>query len=167
MALRDRREHIYGAPGLGARDAAKVAAGNATMKVSANLIAVMRQRKIPVALENGDLSMLWSAPEIVEHLAEAEIFKVDYCMMGRPYRKRTRLAVWCLQNPALPSHVRRTCKRKYCCSSKGGICDRTGEKHLILRGWVRSGLFKRTQGAQYPSKFANLVAQLCCEWGRK
>jgi len=47
--------------------------------------------------------------------------------------------------------------KKLLCSSKKGICDRTGLPHIRLTGFVR-GAAKTRAAEEYPRKIANLIA---------
>jgi len=89
----------------------------------------------------------------------ATVFTVDYCMMGRSFRKRTRLATWGVDEE-VAAEAKQIVK-KYQCKSCKGICDRTKRPHLYLRGWTR-GKAVTAKGNEYPRKFANLIAKLGC-----
>ena len=159
--LLHRGDNIWGFKTLGQKDLMKVQKGNMDAQVSIDLINIFRHYGVPITMENGDQSMIWFAPGLRELLLTAKVFKVDYCCMGRAYRKRTRLAAWALPNEQVAHEVSQECAKKYHCSSKGGICDRTKEPHLILRGWSR-GKALTADGKVYPKKFANLVTKLTC-----
>ena len=122
---------------------------------------LFRKHNVPFGIENGDNSMLWAAPEVKNELPEAKVLKVCYCMMGTSFRKRTRLAVWGVRNEAVWKAEAEKCSHQYMCSSKNGLCARTGKPHLILRGWAR-GKALTAQGAEYPRKFANIIAKVLC-----
>ena len=125
----------------------KLELGNKDARLTLQLIDLFLQHDVPISVENGHSSILWHLPEIKERLQNARIFKVDYCMMGRDYRKRTRLAAWALKNNHLADQIVKQCRQKYTCLSKKSICCRTRRPHLLLRGWTR-GKFQGTAGKQ-------------------
>ena len=112
-----------------------------------------------VALENGDMSMLFAAPET--SLEDANVLKVCYCMMGKRFRKGTRFLAWNVPCKRVWNEEVEKCAKKYSCNSQGGVCRRTGEPHLILRGWARGKALTK-KGERYPTKFVNIIARVLC-----
>ena len=110
-------------------------------------------------MENGDSSMLFKVPEMGAE--DAVVLKVCYCMMGRPFRKRTRLLVWNAPSPRILQEEAHRCATKFSCNSPKGLCKRTGKPHLILRGWVRAKPLTKL-GEKYPKKFVNMIARILC-----
>jgi len=159
LPLRDYGENAWGFPDLCEKDRATLEKGNKDARLTLELIDLFIEYRVPISVENGDSSILWHLPEMKERLTKARIFKVDYCMMGRDYRKRTRLATWGLKNTHLALRLQKQCQEKYHCLSKNSICCRTQKPHTILRGWAR-GKALSAQGRAYPRKFANLITQL-------
>ena len=159
LPLRDYGENAWGFEDLCEKDRATLEKGNKDARLTLELIDLFIEYHVPISVENGDSSILWHLPEMKERLTKARIFKVDYCMMGRDYRKRTRLATWGLKNTHLALRLQKQCQEKYHCLSKNSICCRTQEPHTILRGWAR-GKALSAQGRAYPRKFANLITQL-------
>ena len=157
--LRDYHENTWGFPDLCGKDRATLENGNKDARLTLGLVDVFKKNQVPISVENGDNSILWHIPEMAERLDEARIFKVDYCMMGRMYRKRTRLAAWALTNTRVADQVEKQCQDKFHCLTKNKMCCRTKKPHLILRGWVR-GKAIASQGQVYPRKFANLITKL-------
>jgi hypothetical protein len=161
VPLRDRKEHVWGLPGLSVRDQQKLEEGNGIARACLKYRDLLRRNHVPVGLENGDMSMLWAAPEVKEEMHGARVLKVSYCMMGKPFRKTTRLVVWSVKNDAVLSEQADLCRRAYFCASPGGVCRRTGKKHLVLTGWTRKQAL--TKGAErYPRKFVNVIAKVLC-----
>jgi hypothetical protein len=113
----------------------------------------------PVALENGDTSILFHVPEM--QAEDAQMLKVCYCMMGRSFRKRTRLLIWNAPSPRVFEEEARHCTKKYSCNSTKGVCRRTGKPHMILRGWAR-GKSLTSCGEKCPKKFVNIIARILC-----
>ena len=107
------------------------------------------------------MSILWALPEIAEEGEDARVLKVCYCMMGKKFRKRTRLMVWCVQDKCTWDVEAHICQQCYHCNSTGDVCKRTGKKHLLLRGWCR-GKALTQKGEKYPRKFVNLIARVLC-----
>ena len=159
VPLRDWGENVWGLPGLAPRDQAKLEQGN---KIARALLLIrddLKNAGAPVGLENGDQSMLFKVPEMGAE--DAEMLKVCYCMMGRPFRKRTRLLVWNAPSPRILEEEVHRCATKFSCSSPKGVCRRTGEPHLVLRGWARAKALTK-QGEKYPKKFVNMIARILC-----
>ena len=157
--LRDYHENTWGFPDLCGKDRATLENGNKDARLTLGLVDVFKKNQVPISVENGDNSILWHIPEMAERLDEARIFKVDYCMMGRMYRKRTRLAAWALTNTRVADQVEKQCQDKFHCLTKNRYCCATKKHHVILRGWVR-GKAIASQGQVYPRKFANLITKL-------
>jgi hypothetical protein len=157
--LRDYGENAWGLPDLCEKDQAALELGNKDARLTIELIDLHEKHHVPVSVENGHNTILWHLPEMAEKLENARIFRVDYCMMGRTYRKRTRLAAWGLKNTQLADQMEKQCGEMYHCLSKKGVCCSSGQPHVILRGWVR-GKALASQGKVYPRKFANFIAKL-------
>ena len=161
VPLRDRKEHIWGIPGLTVKDQMKLEEGNQITRACLKYRDLFRRHHVPCALENVDLSMLWAVPEVADDMHCAQVLKVSYCMMGKPFRKTTRLVVWSAKNEAVVKEQAEFCRKEYFCTSPGGVCKRTGKKHLVLRGWCR-GKALTQWGEKYPRKFANVIAKVLC-----
>ena len=161
VPLRDRKEHIWGIPGLSVKDQLKLEEGNCITRACLKYWHLLRRHDVPCGLENGDLSMLWAVPELVEEMHCAQVLKISYCMMGKPFRKTTRLVVWSVKNEAVLKEQAALCHKEYFCTSPGGVCKRTKEKHLVLRGWCREGALTQF-GERYPRKFVNVIAKILC-----
>ena len=159
VPLRDYKENAWGFPELRGKDLATLKKGNKDAHLTIGLVDVFEKNQVPISVENGDQSILWHLPEIKERLKNARIFKVDYCMMGRLYRKRTRLAAWALKNMHVADRVEQQCQREFHCITKNKMCCRTKKPHLLLRGWVR-GKAVASAGKVYPRKFANLITKV-------
>ena len=159
MPLRDYGQNVWGFPGLAPKDQAKLEQGN---KIARALLAIrddLKNAGAPAGLENGDQSMLFKVPEMGAE--DAEMLKVCYCMMGRPFRKRTRFLVWNAPSPRILEEEQERAKKDFMCSSPNGVCRLTGEQHLILRGWVRGKALTK-QAEKYPKKFVNMIARILC-----
>ena len=159
--LRDRKEHIWGIPGLSVKDQLKLEEGNRITRACLAYRDLFRRHHVPSGLENGDLSMLWAVPEVADEMHCAQVLKVSYCMMGKPFRKTTRLLVWSAKNEAVVKEQAEFCRKEYFCTSPGGVCKRTGKKHIVLRGW-RRGKALTQWGEKYPRKFVNVIAKVLC-----
>ena len=159
VPLRDYGENVWGLPGLAPRDQAKLEEAN---KIARALLFIRDDLKnvgLPAGLENGDQSMLFKVPEMGAE--DAKMLKVCYCMMGKLFRKRTRFLVWNAPSPRILEEEVHHCATKFSCSSPKGVCRRTGEPHLILRGWARGQALTK-QGEKYPKKFVNMIARILC-----
>ena len=162
VPLRNRKDHIWGIPGLPVLDRLKLEEGNRIIRACLKYRDLFRRYHVPCGLENGDLRMLWAVPEVAEEMHCAKVLKVSYCMMGKPFRKTTRLVVWCMKNEAVFEKQAKLCREEYLCTSLGGVCKRTQKKHLVLTGWCRGKALTQF-GETYPRKFVNVIAKvLCC-----
>ena len=159
VPLRDYTKNVWGLPGLPPRDQAKLEQGNKIARALLGTRDDLKNVGAPSAVENGDMSMLFKVPEMCAE--DARVLKVCYCMMGRSFRKRTRLLVWNAPSPRVLEEEARRCATEFSCNSQKGVCRRTGEPHMLLRGWVRGkALTKR--GEKYPKKFVNIIARILC-----
>jgi hypothetical protein len=159
VPLRDFGENVWGLPGLAPQDQAKLEKGNKIARALLFIRDDLKNAGAPAGLENGDQSMLFKVPEMGAE--DAKMLKVCYCMMGRPFRKRTRFLVWNAPSPRILEEEVHRCATKFSCSSPKGVCRRTGEPHLILRGWVRGQALTK-KGEKYPKKFVNMIARILC-----
>ena len=159
VPLRDYGAHVWGLPGLTPKDQAKLEQGNKIARALLKIRDDLKNAGAPAALENGDQSMLFKVPQMGAE--DARMLKVCYCMMGKPFRKRTRLLIWNARSPIVLEEEARRCARKYLCNSTGGVCRRTGKPHLLLRGWAR-GKALTSLGEKYPKKFVNIIARILC-----
>ena len=123
--LRDKN-YLLGLPDLNDRDQHRVDMGNNLMKFSASVFSLCRNLGVAVALENPHTSMIWQAEPMKQLAAHPRVHSEysDFCMEGVAWRKRTRFLFF-------GADLGPACKH---CSSKGGVCDRSGKRHHILEG---------------------------------
>jgi len=159
VPLRDYGANVWGLPGLAPRDQVKLEQGNKIARALLSIRDDLKNAGAPSAVENGDQSMFFKVPEISAE--DAQMLKVCYCMMGRCFRKRTRLLVWNARSPTILKEEVNRCATKFSCSSPKGVCRRTGEPHLVLRGWARGKALTQL-GEKYPKKFVNIIARILC-----
>ena len=95
------------------------------MRFSCSIITLCRRYTIPCCLENSATSMIWNAPPLATLVRHGHMSITDYCPYGCPWRKRTKVCTWSLDPASLP-HLR--------CHGRGGVCSRTGAKHIVLTG---------------------------------
>ncbi len=124
--IRDK-EHILGLPNLSDSDQCKIDNGNKTANASKIIIRCCVNNGIPCALENPANSRLFHSPYIMplSLLTCCDSTTIDFCQYGTRWRKRTRIMSW--NFPEAKNINKR-------CSSKLGICSRTGKPHMILSG---------------------------------
>ena len=159
VPLRDYGKNVWGLPGLTPRDQVKLEQANKIARALLGIRDDLKKVGAPAGIENGDTSMLWKVPEMGAE--DATVLKVCYCMMGKPFRKRTRLLVWNAPSPRILQDEVHRSATKYWCNSPNGVCRRTEQPHLILRGWNREGALTK-KGERYPKKFVNMIARILC-----
>ena len=159
VPLRDYGKNVWGLPGLTPQDQAKLEQGNRIARALLGIRDDLKNMGAPAGIENGDMSMLWKVPEMGAE--DATVLKVCYCMMGKEFRKRTRLLVWNAPSPRILEDEVRRGLTKYWCNSPNGMCRRTGQPHVVLRGWARGKALTK-QGERYPKKFVNMIARILC-----
>ena len=116
-------------------------------------VAVFRQccrLEVPVALENPGSSLLWQMPQMLalNRREDVTIVETDYCMFGVPWRKRTKF---------MYAYVDLSCIARKC-SSRKGVCDRTGHRHVQLQGTASCGKLLTKLAEPYPAKLCKLLA---------
>ena len=133
----------YGISGLSSKMQEKVLLGNSHAIWVAGLVTLCRQLSIHYWVENPDGSFLWLLPEFLS-LGSTEarhLWRLDYCTMGAPWRKRTRFMTSC--------HL---AGQTFWCSRK--------HSHIPLKGWCRAKRCSWTRVAQtYPRRLCKLLAR--------
>jgi len=136
-------------------DQSKIDVGNATMAFSASVIRLCRKFCIPVVLENPATSMLFRAPPICKQVSKGVKVNFDMCQFGTPWRKRTGLAGWKVENLSALALL---------CSGKSGLCKVSGKPHIVLAGHSREHKCLWTHMAQeYPPRFARAAAKILAQ----
>eukprot|EP00438_Fugacium_kawagutii_P021002 Skav228367 [mRNA] locus=scaffold1981:191093:195553:+ [translate_table: standard] len=133
----------YGLPGLTPKMQAKVLLGNAHAIWVAFLVTLCVQLGIGYWVENPDGSFLWLLPEFLRlgSNVASKLWRLDYCTMGTPWRKRTRFMTSC--------HL---AGQTFWCSRR--------HSHVPLKGWCRAKRCSWTRLAQtYPRRLCQLLAR--------
>ena len=117
---------------------------------SARVFRVCVKQATPVALENPATSLLWQVPQYVSLARSEEVkcMEADYCLYGMPWRERTRFMY--ARFDLTPAACR--------CSSRKGMCDRTGKRHVQLRG-AQGGKLLTKLAEPYPAPLSRLLAR--------
>ena len=129
-----------GLPELSARMAEKVSEGNSHSKWLASLVSLCLLLGILFWVENPDGSFLWLQEEwrVLGANVYGSCFRLDYCVCGTAWRKRTRFFT--------NLHLR----------GQSAFCSRL-HKHVRLVGWSRAHRMSWTRAAQeYPRRL--------CQW---
>ena len=132
----------HGIKGLSAAMQYKVELGNKHSIFLAGLIRICQKFNIKFWVENPDGSFLWLCAEWIAlgSLDKESTFRLDYCVCGTPWRKRTRILTSC--------HLKGQC---VWCSRK--------HSHLKLVGWSRYHKKSWTRVAQtYPRRLCYWIA---------
>ena len=123
------RQHVLGLPSLDSKQRRQVQTANALMQRTCDFAVSSVLNRVPFCIENPDKSLIFDTAQF-KHLAslpEVVATRYDFCQFGEPYRKATRLLSYGF--PMLSSRART-------CSSRGGVCSRTGAEHELLSGLV-------------------------------
>jgi hypothetical protein len=144
-AIRDA-QHFWGLPGVRPHDQVKLDAANLQYRYALELIDESLKLKIPGYMENPKTSMLWNGDGIQALIRDGKAWlaETDLCQYGTAWKKGTRMLMWGM--PAGAFHLPK------CRGPKRGICGKTGEGHLVLRG-VAGGKFLTGQAQVYPREF--------------
>eukprot|EP00959_Pyramimonas_sp_CCMP1952_P048541 1013409-Pyramimonas_sp.AAC.1 len=159
-AARDRtcpirsRKFIRGIPGLDARDLAKVALGNATLDAALDLARSAQSAGVPWVLENPHTSKMWHDHKLKVFVARSRAVSIvtDYCLWGKPWRKRTCFLVGNVPAEDL-TKLSRICPGR-------GICSRTGRPHQHLEGAGPGGVRWTVIAMPYPARLAHTLASV-------
>jgi len=146
-------EQPLGLPGLTGKKLDSVRLGNALARATAKVIAAPDAAGIPWLLENPSASYLWWQPCLQKYRDDQRVHRLclDQCQYGTKYRKRTGL--WTTAHRGVEELSKR-------CGGRGGICSRTGCKHIELTGdsFVR-------RASEYPTPMADSIAH--CLWSSR
>eukprot|EP00959_Pyramimonas_sp_CCMP1952_P113873 2381076-Pyramimonas_sp.AAC.1 len=87
------KNHPWGLPDLPEHEQSKVDQGNRCLQSSLQIIRCLNIFSIPWAWENPLTSRMWLTPQAqaIECLDGVNDITCDFCMMGTPWRKRTRI----------------------------------------------------------------------------
>jgi hypothetical protein len=122
------QQFIWGKPNLSEADSTRVLDGNNTLSMSMKLIRLCltgSRTLCPIVLENPATSYMWSVPSLQRLVARGQLIKVDYCQFGCRWRKRTSLCFWNFADMSSVSKL---------CHGRSGICSRTHQHHIQLKG---------------------------------
>ena len=120
---------LNGSPHLTGKAAARLGVGNATFHFAMRTGLECKRLGIPFVLENPRTSMMWSHPRMqlfsLTSCEDANV-NVDFCQHGTRWRKTTLFRGWCTCQPPQPLLYR--------CRGRGGLCSKTGLRHISLEG---------------------------------
>ena len=106
---------VMGLPALAGGNLAKVVLGNKTLRSSISIAAACLAQRVPFCVENPSTSFMWLAPAMLwlgrRHAVNQSI--TDFCGYGMPWRKRTGLMHFMLEE----SKFTKVCHRR------GGLCS--------------------------------------------
>ena len=144
--------HPHGLPDLSVQDQQKVRIGNSCARSCARIALCARRAGACGSIENPCTSRLWSMPSH-KNLAKLSGFRsvnFDFCMFGTAWRKRTKVLYWLADLAPLGR----------LCSSRQGLCCKTGKPHQILTGkHPDRNIFWTSIAEPYPPA-------LCALWAR-
>ena len=141
-----------GLPNLTDTDQDKVRIGNLCARATISLASCALRHGVAGSIENPCTSFIWSTEVFANFLRRRPVrtLNLDFCRFGCPWRKRTKIAFWMADLESL----------RLTCSSKGGYCDVTGRKHIVLSGKCPETKQFRTKIAEpYPTELTKRWAQ--------
>ncbi len=147
-----------GLDGLRAHDQLKVMIGNLFVRLSAALLILGWKLKAPGNLENPERSRLWLCHPIQAVLRKRGVqFAVThFCCLGTPYRKATGFLGVHLNLDRL--------ENVKCRSSKRGICQYSGCRHMQLHGRNPDGQWLTKLTQPYPQRMCTALAKCFLDW---
>ena len=137
--------HPRGVPGLTAEQEAKIDLWHRQLRFTIELVELCIQHQVHFWIENPDGSWFWKMDgelswQDVDECAEVGDFRIDQCVYGTPWRKRTRFKTSC--------HLR---GQKQLCRCSG--------KHVQLRGRSKQHGVNFTKLAEsYPRRLCSVLA---------
>lgn len=147
-------QHLFGIPGLSAKDCQKIKVGNQTMFVTVKIIRIAIRFLVPCFLENPVGSMMRWVPQLNNLCRHdsSSLFIADFCQHGARWRKRTRIQGW---------YAHEDDRLHLQCHGRKGICSCAGKHHIILRGQDPVTKQLWTHLAQpYPKRFCAVAASV-------
>lgn len=152
-------QHLFGIPGLSAKDLHKTKVGNQTMFFTHKIIRLCISLSVPCFLENPVGSMIWLTPQLTRVCAHhsSRQFITDFCQHGARWRKRTRIQGWLSQDDS---------RLHLTCHGRNGVCCRTGKHHITLKGQDPiSGQLWTHLAQPYPARFCVVAADVLSRSG--
>jgi hypothetical protein len=148
-------DHPEGVPWLAGARLERVVLGNKTARSAARICRMLLNAGVPFIVENPALSFIWQQPGFRRLLSDSrvEFVTADQCLFGSRWRKRTGFLCGNIPSEDLQ---KLTCK----CSSRGGKCDRTDERHVHLIGGAPGGGSMTSQAQNYPPALAKLLCSI-------
>lgn len=140
-SLKSLKYLTQGLPGLSKKDRQKIALGNKTMQVSADLLRLRNDHGIPCICENPNGSRMWHCPPMKK--AQALHCFCNFCAYGAEWKKPTGLHY---------VHVRDMTPLTKKCSCTG--------PHVVLSGKAPDGVLWTRHAEAYPWPFASVAAQV-------
>jgi len=149
--LRDDHEFLMGFLGLGDKDKIKVSQGNRMLHFCSRVIDACIQHKVAWALENPATSRVWLTKPMKNLEKQGHLFvTLDFCQFGEPWRKRTKIIHGNIDLSSIGK----------LCQGKGGVCSRTGKKHIQLVGTDAKKQFLTRKAQPYPMKLCHDIAEI-------
>ena len=149
------RKFILGVPGLSGKHKHSVELGNATAKVTAQMISACLASCVPCFLENPQTSKLFLAPciRVLRQHPQCQEFISDYCQYGTPWRKSTKVCTW----------FSSSCAPQQRCQGRNGFCSRTQVHHIALSGKSPQHVSWTRIAEPYPCRWAKAWATVVSE----
>ena len=148
--MRDDGKFLWGFDHLGEKDMARIQEANRLVKNSCRIIREAIKLGIPWVVENPKTSRLWLIPQMQRFVGQgASQNEVHFCQFGELWRKATYLLAWNLTDFGSISKI---------CGGIPGICSRTGERHINVRGTDAAGAWLTRIAQPYPRSLCFRIA---------
>ena len=156
------RDRPYGVDNVSEADAQRLKIGNDTAAAAITIAMLLHKAGLPWVLENPKSSKMWWLPRMIRlsKMANVTAVTTDFCMFGKPWRKRTQL----LTGNLCEEERARLCRL---CHGSRGFCQRTGQKHLQLTGSSPSGQPWTAIAQPYPAALCEQLAFVLTERARE
>ena len=104
-------------------------------------------------LENPASSRVWLTPRLQQMKEDGKVWmtSLHMCQYGTPWKKSTTLMIF-----GVPAN---SFEFNKCKATRSGICSRSHQNHIVLRGTDGQGKFLSAQAQVYPTQFARALAE--------
>ena len=137
------------------KDIKSLELGNKTMRSTLRLLKLFTKLKIPWALENPYSSNMWHVPSLKRYWERgvARLAVVDQCSWNKPWRKRTRILLFNVDDQDIDALERHQCTGRR-------ICSYSKQAHIQLTGSGPDGRPMTLHAQEFPIGLSRMLARL-------